>query len=1229
ANDPKDAQVAGGGVWPFSSLTGLDLKPSKVEKKGKHSDEAKVIGHWKEPLGDLMDRIEEEDSVLRCDAQIDKDGQTVASIRLELDIFQIGSPHRMPDALKVRVPNRKGVPPQKLWQNPVQYYCSVFVDGLPNHQPCFPFVRITMGGGSSGETEPIKHHIANGIIWEKPVIIQSPLINRKAKIEVFNRKSMGATVSALAPEDELLAEAQVYDITPDKDYWLHSFGGAIGAPNADVAQQMLKGAVRPPSTYHGSIAIKFGSKYVQKNYWDHQLLQTRLESRLVVRLYSGVNLKGFIARGCRKVKIMVQVAGCRLPDATALRQEIQKQKEIEECTKSPKKSPHDLLAIEAKYKHDDQHYNQNLLMFPGEVNDKGVLRFMANDKGDKPCSWVERSTPKEYLLSAPANVTHAYIYIVAEGEEHLPPTVFGRLRLHKQNEPGEDGKLAEVPPKWKQMRYDESVCDLPEAHFQTTFAGFILGTASLLSEPKSRHKKSHKDNPSHNQNMDATNRKLEELDLPSSKESVCCGCSNAQVLRGFTGQDVRWEPMKELKQVYCHVDVLAARELPAMDEDGLLDPCYRIAMYDKELLYPASNLKSRSPSFMHRICIPFEVEVHCADEASRDGMTLMALDLPMPPVVLKICDSDERKVMGIGLGDTYQEIGTVIVKHGKKPLKDGTDIFPMLGYDETKAKETKSTGKKNAMPVASIEKELNVNGLHNAKWYALDKKAVSAFDASAGGVDESWHKRPRVLLAAGYSWQGQDEMSKDSLGKNIVKDPVAGSIHFLSAKEKAFFEIDVNLLGIRNMPDALADATLVVTSFWDDGKVSEFPVLGSQQNINFVPDAQSNSDLEDMDQDFIGKVKKLIRIVDFERLLDDPSARKGLEDVTVPSIDLKDVLGVRIQAPLYEVPVIPYLQQETLKPGRWVLKPKDSGGEKVMTFILKHEVGSSTFVFQQLEGPPMELNGVLGNMVDGILERQTRKLTWKGDNGMLYTTTVTDHGTKMNDIVGRPKHGQETHYEGWLKEVADPFVLLPAITFQLKSYLTGSDYGTLTVGLNRLRNQNLDGSAGTWMDICLKEYADLDEEPLKKYKEWETVNGHNKKTGSISAIKGNKVVEDAYDVFVDVFASEGGFLEFGNDLAIGRTLKDHKLFTIYKDPEDDDDLDDDEQDDGLVQYFNPADWMCCSPKFAWQPFDKRIWPTLWCGGSCQDFDGHLRSRKSGRDLDFGDPDSVSALVRQR
>ncbi|OLQ03095.1 hypothetical protein AK812_SmicGene13976 [Symbiodinium microadriaticum] len=119
------------------------------------------------------------------------------------------------------------------------------------------------------------------------------------------------------------------------------------------------------------------------------------------------------------------------------------------------------------------------------------------------------------------------------------------------------------------------------------------------------------------------------------------------VFEASLGEDIRYEAQirgAEARapsdcpgsQVYCHIDLLAARELPAMDEDGLVDPSYCIDVGDKGALVAA--------------------------EAKGKVLLEMATPVPFPPLLVKILDRDERKVLGVTAGDTFEEVGQCVVK---------------------------------------------------------------------------------------------------------------------------------------------------------------------------------------------------------------------------------------------------------------------------------------------------------------------------------------------------------------------------------------------------------------------------------------------------------------------------------------------------------------------------------------------------------------------------------------
>ncbi|CAJ1448832.1 unnamed protein product, partial [Effrenium voratum] len=287
--------------WKPSNPLGQQEKPAK-------------LGVWRDSLGDLLDSIENADQGIVCEAVVgsSKEGSEVATLRMEIDVSATRA-HRIPRELACKevdgwplekAPLRRGAPAKEILQNKVQYFVTVMVDGLPGHELCLPYVRVSMGAVSEC-TEAKKAHSVNNVTFDKALSINCTLVNRKAKIEILNRGSGG-----VFSRDKVIGEGVIYDVEPDKEYWIHCFGGAANATYPDVANQMVKGAVRPASTHTASVAVKFGTKMVSKVYFE-SLKRMRKPSRLTVRLYSGVNLKSYAGR---KVNVVVK-AGAAAPSA--------------------------------------------------------------------------------------------------------------------------------------------------------------------------------------------------------------------------------------------------------------------------------------------------------------------------------------------------------------------------------------------------------------------------------------------------------------------------------------------------------------------------------------------------------------------------------------------------------------------------------------------------------------------------------------------------------------------------------------------------------------------------------------------------------------------------------------------------------------------------------------------------------------------------------------------------
>ena len=177
---------------------------------------------------------------------------------------------------------------QEIWQSTRMYYCTVFVDGLPCLEQCAdPVVRVTMGAFSAETDKATRIGQFNNVRWTAPVMVTSKVISRRAKIELL-----------VGPKQEVLGEQTVYDAAVGKLYWMHLFGGATQAPKKELAQQMVKQTVRPPSTYQGTVVVYFGTARQPTSFFQG-LIAERKPCRLVVRLYSGIYIHSLAKKRVR------------------------------------------------------------------------------------------------------------------------------------------------------------------------------------------------------------------------------------------------------------------------------------------------------------------------------------------------------------------------------------------------------------------------------------------------------------------------------------------------------------------------------------------------------------------------------------------------------------------------------------------------------------------------------------------------------------------------------------------------------------------------------------------------------------------------------------------------------------------------------------------------------------------------------------------------------------------
>mmetsp|Transcript_44989 Transcript_44989/g.104101 ORF Transcript_44989/g.104101 Transcript_44989/m.104101 type:complete len:2344 (-) Transcript_44989:201-7232(-) len=921
--------------------------PSEQAKKGGEDEEdvadvqREEIACWKETVGDIYDKIDQRNVALLFDAELTKtQGPSIGTLRLTVDVYS-GQPHKdisarlpprprtglesgMPSPVndpgasqmvpmasvtavgryssdaqgghpvvkKPQVPLLKSMPREAAWEQAVTYFCALHATNIQfkEKEEFNPFIRITMGPAKAETKRNEMKGRTHSLAWEEALKVTTKAGDRKAKVQLYHARP------GWFGSDQLLGEAMVFDVARDKTVWLHLYGGAPDAPNADQAMSMVKGSLAPPSTFVGTVVVQFGSKRsVGKKWHTHVLTEYATRARrLQVRLYRGIYLDQFKNQ---MVHLLVQTSGCTLPDERAAAVKTQ--------------GHHSKAQIEEIKEEKAKFGNPNVLSFPGYVNKEGILEFLDEDAPghsgaagcfaitpsrprsfeDMTCCWVERTTParEDCVLNVPPGTTHAYVYIVADGKEQDPPSVFGRIRLT----PPDDTSVA-----WKRLRYDLSVCSAPKSEFATTTAGMILGRAHLLLADSDNLKTIQDAAPA-----------IQTAIVPRrTKESSLLGmCKSEALLHVGALGDVTSEATSATKEMYCHIDVLAARNVPATDEDGLCNPVYQMQVQEKLVDYPTSVEipQTLNPNYMHRFVVKVDVKYDPTPGVS---------DLPLPPVLFRLQDDDADETGILSLRTKPREsISHIVIKN-----------IPELKLEPGKS-------------------ALDLNSKHQANWYALDRSATTPFSAKDGGVDDTWATRPAVLLSIAYSETSKAEgVDAGGTGLSDGEPNQAAQATLLRTKEQAHFDFQIDLLGLRNLPafPLASSMELGLHSYWPGGGAKLH--VERDSNVTFLADDTTDAEAMGKYQQLSEKVSKVYKLMlpnpdDDEQQTNQPALAgiadededdddDGASDVGGKdgAIDMEDLQGVSIKPPPYTVPVIPYLQdKEKSSPeeGPFVLMP--------------------------------------------------------------------------------------------------------------------------------------------------------------------------------------------------------------------------------------------------------------------------------------------------------------------
>jgi len=909
---------------------------------------------WQETVGNLLDSIESRHQILRFDAEMHTmRGATVCAwARIEVDIHD-GVAHKPPPPMlqdeeanpkllraksfhanqrqrgskAQEVPLRRGLLPESRARHArtVKYYCTVYLDGIPMEgmeDASDPFVSVVMG--SSKASTPSVEDKSNDIFFAEPLLVSCQEAETKARIEVWNSNATLLPVVGnlqslgLGALDTLIGEAMIYDVEPNKTYWRYLYGGAHNAPRQDQAMQMNKGAIQPASTYHGTVVVYFGTKPRAPAQFQENIKRAMSEYILTVRLYQGSYLHHYKGKA---VTVLFQIAGCSLP-------------------------------VQPLRLRDDKHgWNSNpyLLAFPGTVSSDGVLTFIADSFADattilkksshtEPPQWVQRSTPKEIRINGNSGdgPTHAYCYIVAVGAEDECPQTFGRFRLNI------DADMESLDaPRWKRMRFDRSVVQLPKASFKNDLAGFLLG--SVVIRPKSERSRqmlplgnqvsnrpdsdqlaedfsrggsgsqalqalgqSASDLVALNGNRPAGISEEQLLPRTSKPKSVMCRpCTGETFIHvASQGDGVLSEEAGVKYLLYCHVDVLCARNLVATDPNGLSDPVFSIQVGNKS--YRSSemeNTKTLNPTFMKRLCIPIEV----SSEVER------------PPVLVKLFDYDSAFDGGGHLAEAFAWVTSkVAAQVGSAFGGEFVDVATVV----VKADQTTDLDARGSIGKLDLDKQ------HTAYWHALDRHAFAEFDADEpGGCPPSFSQSPRILLAVGFSrrkevtgttfqWghrRGSEEHASEATfaRKSLAMLGLGGGSVNLADSGKhigwanietgrtASYKINLDLLGVRNL--TVGGLDLHVTSFWSG---SAFYNCGHEKNANF----EETSILDDADTHSLLDLLHVEDTRGADVVVKKKTKGRRHGQILGPLV-VPDFCGSRIVPPLYRVPVIGYLQK--------------------------------------------------------------------------------------------------------------------------------------------------------------------------------------------------------------------------------------------------------------------------------------------------------------------------------
>ncbi|CAE7242387.1 unnamed protein product [Symbiodinium sp. CCMP2592] len=1075
----------------FNEALKWDLKESKAglsdyELQVDVLQDNMLLGRWRDRLETLCASIEEHGQKLHFRALLHRREKTTGEVEMILDVHtQHAPPHEMPLHVK-----KSALPARKgkggAASKGDRFYVHVAMRGtFPR-----PFLTVCSGGRTekAGKFHPSSKSFAVGH-WFGGVQVYTSKDSTQTIFELWEDES----------QSKLLGKAKIFDSFAERSpCWRHVLGPASGAPRLDAAEEMARSREQP-STYQASLYVAFDRFSGEVEGLVEQMNAEMRFVRFKVRFCRGLYLAKYAGRYAGQtavtapVTVLVQVPGLESGRGGG-------------CP---------------------------ILRFPGKVDPDGTLTFLEKEKS--------------FLGRLAGDVSMAFFYIVREGMDKSPPEVYGQLPLSKT------GKTA---GRWVRAICDKSVLDVKEGW--ETFAGFLLGSATLENAEELVAEASVKQAekvPEGSLCCGATRDDVEinEMWVPSgptaeTAEEVMRSEPTAETVEEVRPQNVP-SVRRRFQQVYCHVDILAARSLRQADDDGLADPCFEVQVQNLCVRSKTDPMRRTvNPTLLNRLVLgPLDLEVD-VDDGPLGPSLCKEQEVCLPPILVRILDHDASM-----FSETFKVMGQAVVTNAQvltSPSQASEDI----------------------------------NRSHKAWWHALDSEGKMEFQPNC--LDPSWALRPRVLLAAAYS-----------LAKDVA--PVSGhaslaevgQVMNIQTEQQMKYRITLDLLGFRTSTEEMfPGARLSLIPFWTPslpaggnmkldfqvhdnhnfrGKEKEEELEAFRTYVEGLISMESQSDAQKAKQSLDSEAE-------ISEISESPSQAELEEDAWQFAIDRAEFQGVRVSA-LFAGPVVPYLQalvrQSPGSPAPETVRKMQNSSYK--PFILLPDL---VFSFKDANGKVLGSASVnlpityehLGESHPGAPEKLQQSLatcdvleSWRPK-----TAEPSLMGVAEGDLVEVLKRDSS----GWTYGRK-----LPSVT---ESKLHGSSSDSKNNQLPELTegwfpDGVVEFDPASWVEKCISELREP-EAPKSPSSDIPVRHGLDRIPLQ------EEPAEALYDVYVDVFAEATGLLTWNANFSMDKGLNSQHLFTI------------DTGSDEILHSFNPADWMFNHPSSDGESFDWRVMPVLRC-----------------------------------